>query len=285
MNKKMKVVVIGGTGLIGKKVVMNLGQRGHEVVAASPSSGVNTVTGEGLAQALAGAQVVVDVSNAPNWEDNPVLAFFETSGRNLLAAEAAAGVGHHVALSVVGIDRLLASGYFRAKLAQEKLIKASSVPYTIVRATHFFEFVGAIAQLATEGQTVRLPPIMMQPIASDDVAAVVADVALAEPLNGTIELAGPEPIRQDDLVRRFLNATEDPRTVITDPQALYYGNAVNDQSLTPGDNPRLGSTGFEDWLSHNAEPVVAAAGGAGSGKTVYTSVWKEPVQLMTTDGR
>ena len=281
MNKKIKVVVIGGTGLIGKKVVMNLGQRGHEVVAASPSSGVNTVTGEGLAQALAGAQVVVDVSNAPNWEDNAVLAFFETSGRNLLVAEAAAGVGHHVALSVVGIDRLLASGYFRAKLAQEKLIKASSVPYTIVRATHFFEFVGAIAQLATEGQTVRLPPVMMQPIASDDVAAVVADVALAEPLNGTIELAGPEPIRQDDLVRRFLNATGDPRTVITDPQALYYGNAVNDQSLTPGDNPRLGSTGFEDWLSHNAEPVAAAAGGAGRGKTVYTSVWKEPVQLRT----
>jgi uncharacterized protein YbjT (DUF2867 family) len=261
MNTKIKVVVIGGTGLIGKKVVMNLGQRGHEVVAASPSSGVNTVTGEGLAQALAGAQVVVDVSNAPNWEDNAVLAFFETSGRNLLVAEAAAGVGHHVALSVVGIDRLLASGYFRAKLAQEKLIKASSVPYTIVRATHFFEFVGAIAQLATEGQTVRLPPVMMQPIASDDVAAVVADVALAEPLNGTIELAGPEPIRQDDLVRRFLNATGDPRTVITDPQALYYGNAVNDQSLTPGDNPRLGSTGFEDWLSHNAGPVAAAAGG------------------------
>ena len=281
MNKKIKVVVIGGTGLIGKKVVMNLGQRGHEVVAASPSSGVNTVTGEGLAQALAGAQVVVDVSNAPNWEDNAVLAFFETSGRNLLAAEAAAGVGHHVALSVVGIDRLLASGYFRAKLAQEKLIKASSVPYTIVRATHFFEFVGAIAQLATEGQTVRLPPVMMQPIASDDVAAVVADVALAEPLNGTIELAGPELIRQDDLVRRFLNATGDPRTVITDPQALYYGNAVNDQSLIPGNNPRLAPTHFEDWLGHNAEPVAAAAGGAGRGKTVYTSVWKEPVPLRT----
>ena len=248
MNKKITIVVIGGTGLVGKKVVMNLGQRGHEVVAASPSSGVNTVTGQGLAQALAGAQVVVDVSNAPNWEDTAVLAFFETSGRNLLAAEAAAGVGHHVALSVVGIDRLLASGYFRAKLAQEKLIKASPIPYTIVRATHFFEFVGAIAQLATEGQTVRLPPVMMQPIASDDVAAVVADVALAEPLNGTIELAGPEPIRQDDLVRRFLNATRDPRTVITDPQALYYGNAVNDQSIIPGDNPRLAPTHLEDWL-------------------------------------
>ena len=257
----MKIVVIGGSGLIGKKVVKDLRQRGHDVLAASPSSGVNTVTGEGLAQALAGAPVVVDVSNAPNWEDNAVLAFFETSGRNLLAAEAAAGVGHHVALSVVGTDRLLASGYFRAKMAQEKLIKASPIPYTIVRATHFFEFVGAIAQLATEGQTVRLPPVMMQPIASDDVAAVVADVALAAPLNGTVELVGPEPIRQDDLVRQFLKATGDARTVITDPQALYYGNAVNDQSLTPGDNPRLGSTGFEDWLSHNAGSVAAAAGG------------------------
>jgi len=251
MNKKIKVVVIGGTGLIGKKVVMNLGQRGHEVVAASPSSGVNTVTGEGLAQALAGAQVVVDVSNAPDWEDSAVLAFFETSGRNLLVAEAAAGVGHHVALSVVGIDRLLASGYFRAKLAQEKLIKASSVPYTIVRATHFFEFVGALAQLATEGQTVRLPPVLMQPIASDDVAAVVADAARAEPLNGTFDLAGPEPIRQDDLVRQFLNATGDARTVITDPKAHYYGIPVDDRSLTPGDNPRLGRTRFADWLAQS----------------------------------
>jgi uncharacterized protein YbjT (DUF2867 family) len=259
MKKRTKVIVIGGTGLVGKKVVMNLGQRGHDVVAASPSSGVNAVTGEGLAQALAGAQVVVDVSNAPNWEDNAVLSFFETSGRNLLAAEAAAGVGHHIALSVVGIDWLLASGYFRAKLSQEKLIKASVVPYTIVRATHFFEFVGAIARLATDGKTVRLPPVMMQPIASDDVATIVADVALGEPLNGTIELGGPEPIRQDDFVRRFLNATGDPRTVITDAQALYYGNVVNDQSLTPGDNQRLGSTGFDDWLSHNAEP--GAAGG------------------------
>lgn len=257
----MRVVVIGGSGLIGKKVVRDLRQRGHEVVAASPSSGVNTVTGEGLAQALAGAQVVVDVSNAPNWEDSAVLAFFETSGRNLMAAEAAAGVGHYVALSVVGTDRLLASGYFRAKLAQEKLIKASPIPYTIVRATQFFEFVGAIAQLATEGQTVRLPPVLMQPMAADEVAAAMADVALAEPLDGTVEVAGPELIRQDDLVRRFLNATGDTRTVITDPQALYYGIAVNDQSLTPGDHPRLGSTRFEDWLSHNAEPVAVAVGG------------------------
>src|SRR5215211_696079 len=184
----MKIVVIGGSGLIGKKVVMNLRQRGPEVVAASPSSGVNAVTGEGLAQALAGARVVVDVANAPSWEDSAVLAFFETSGRNLVAAEAAAGVGHHVALSVVGTDRLLASGYFRAKMAQEKLIQAASIPYTIVRATQFFEFVAGIAQFATDGQTVRLPPVLMQPIVSDDVAAVMADVALAEPLNGTFDL-------------------------------------------------------------------------------------------------
>ena len=248
----MKIVVIGGTGLIGKKVVTNLRQHGHEVLAASPSSGVNTVTGEGLAQALAGAQVVVDVANAPSWEDKAVLAFFETSGRNLLAAEAVAGVGHHVALSVVGTDRLLASGYFRAKMAQENLIKASPIPYTIVRATQFFEFVSGIAQFATEGQTVRLPAAMMQPIVSDDVAAVIAEAALAEPLNGTVELAGPEPIRQDELVRQFLKATGDPRTVITDPKALYYGISVNDQSLTPGDNPRLGPTRFTDWLSRNA---------------------------------
>jgi uncharacterized protein YbjT (DUF2867 family) len=253
----MKIVGIGGSGLIGKKVVMNLRQHGHEVLAASPSSGVNTVTGEGLVQALAGAQVVVDVANAPSGEDNAVLAFFETSGRNLLAAEAAAGIGHHLALSVVGTDRLLASGYFRAKMAQENLIKASPIPYTIVRATQFFEFVGGIAQAATEGQTVWLPPVLMQPIASADVAAVMADVALAAPLNGTVDLAGPEPIRQDHLVRRFLNATGDARTVITDPKALYYGIEVNDQSLTPGDNPRIGPTRFEDWLSRNAEPGAA----------------------------
>ena len=244
-----KIVVIGGSGLIGKKVVNNLRQRGHQVVAASPSSGVNTVTGEGLAQVLADAQVVVDVANAPSWEDKAVLAFFETSGRNLLAAEAAAGVGHHVALSVVGTDRLLASGYFRAKMAQENLIKASRIPYTIVRAAQFFEFVGGIAQSATEGQTVRLPPVLMQPIVSDDVAAVMAEAALAEPLNGTVELAGPEQIRQDELVRQFLNATGDARTVITDPQALYFGIAANDQSLTPGDSARIGSTRFGNWLS------------------------------------
>jgi uncharacterized protein YbjT (DUF2867 family) len=248
----MKIIVIGGTGLIGTKVVRILRDKGHEVVAASPSKGINSVTGEGLAEALVGAQVVVDVANAPSWEDKAVLEFFETSGRNLLAAEAAAGVRHHVALSVVGTDRLLASGYFRAKMAQENLIKASPIPYTIVRATQFFEFVGGIAQSATEGQTVRLPPVLMQPIVSDDVAAVMAEAALAEPLNGTVDLAGPEPIRQDDLVRQFLNATGDARRVITDPKALYYGIAVNDQSLTPGDNPRLGLTRFADWLNRNA---------------------------------
>ena len=244
----IKIVVIGGSGLIGSKVVKNLLQRGHEVVAASPSTGVNTITGEGLAEALAGAQVVVDVANAPSWEDQAVLEFFEKSGRNLLAAEAAAGVGHHVALSVVGTERLLASGYFRAKLAQENLIKASPIPYTIVRATQFFEFVGSIAQFATEGATVRLPAALMQPIVSDDVAAALADVAIAEPLNDTVELAGPEPIRMDELVRRFLSANGDPRKVITDVHALYYGIAVNDQSLIPGDHPRLGPTRFEDWL-------------------------------------
>src|SRR5438067_11828764 len=244
----MKIIVIGGTGLIGTKVVKNLRDKGQEVVAASPSRGINSVTGEGLAAALVGAQVVVDVANAPSWEDNAVLAFFETSGRNLLAAGAAAGIGHHLALSVVGTDRLLASGYFRAKLAQENLIKASPIPYTIVRATQFFELVSGIAQLATEGQAVRVPPVLMQPIAADDVAAAMADAALAEPLNGTVELAGPEPIRQDELVRRFLNATGDARALITDPKALYYGVPVNDESLTPGDHPRLGPTRFNEWL-------------------------------------
>jgi uncharacterized protein YbjT (DUF2867 family) len=248
----MKIVVIGGSGLIGKKVVKDLREQDHEVMAASPSSGVNTITGEGLVQALAGAQVVVDVANAPSWEDKAVLEFFETSGRNLLAAEAAAGVGHHVALSVVGTDRLLASGYFRAKMAQENLIKASSIAYTIVRATQFFEFVGGIAQSATEGQTVRVPPALMQPIAADDVAAAMAEAAIAKPLNGTVELAGPERIRQDEMVRQFLGKTGDAGTVIADPKALYYGLAVNDQSLMPGDHPRLGPTRFADWLSRNA---------------------------------
>jgi len=247
----MKIVVIGGSGLIGTKLVNNLRQHSHEVVAASPSSGVNTITGEGLANALAGAQVVVDVANSPSFEDKAVLEFFETGGRNLLAAEAAAGVGHHVALSVVGTERLLASGYFRAKMAQENLIKASKIPYTIVRATQFFEFVGAIAQSATDGQTVRLPPALMQPIVSDDVAAALAEIAVEGTLNGKVELAGPEPIHMDELVRRFLSANRDARKVITDVHAGYFGTAVNDQSLTPGDHPRLGPTRFEDWLSRS----------------------------------
>src|SRR5438876_8825464 len=207
----MKIIVIGGTGLIGTKVVKNLRDKGHEVVAASPSKGINSVTGEGLAEALVGAQVVVDVANAPSWEDKAVLEFFETSGHNLMAAEAAAGVGHHIALSVVGTDRLLASGYFRAKLAQENLIKASAIPYTIVRATQFFEFVGSIAQSATDGQTVRLSPALVQPIVSDDVAAALVQVVVEAPLNGTVELAGPERMRLDELVRRFLSAHRDAR--------------------------------------------------------------------------
>jgi uncharacterized protein YbjT (DUF2867 family) len=247
----MKIVVIGGSGLIGTKLVKNLRSLGHEVVAASPSSGVNTITGEGLAEALAGAQVVVDVANSPSWEDKAVLEFFETSGRNLLAAEAAAGVGHHIALSVVGTERLLASGYFRAKMAQETLIKASPVPYTIVRATQFFEFVGGIAQSATDGQTVRLSPALVQPIVSDDVAAALAEVTLGTPVNGTVELAGPERLPLDKLVGRFLIATQDPREVVTDVHARYYGIELNDQSLTPGDNPRIGPTRFEDWLSRS----------------------------------
>lgn len=250
MKKNIKIVVIGGSGLIGTKLVNDLRQRGHEVVAASPSTGVNTITGQGLTEALKGAQVVVDVANAPSWEDKAVLEFFETSGRNLLVAEAAAGVKHHVALSVVGTDRLLASGYFRAKMAQEKLIKASHIPYTIVRATQFFEFVPSFAQLATEGANVRVPPALMQPIVSDDVAAALADVALGEAINGMIEIAGPEQIRQDELVRQFLSATGDSRKVITDANALYYGLKVNDQSLVPGPNPRLGSTHFAEWLDH-----------------------------------
>jgi uncharacterized protein YbjT (DUF2867 family) len=260
MNNKIKIVVIGGSGLIGKKLVYDLRQRGHEVVAASPSSGINAITGEGLAQALKGAQVVVDVANSPSWENKAVLDFFETSSRNLLAAEGTAGVGHHVALSVVGTDRLLASGYFRAKMAQEVLIKASKIPFTIVRATQFFEFVGGIAQFSTEGATVRLPSALMQPIAADDVAAGLADVAIAEPLNDTVELAGPEPIRMDELVRRFLSASGDPRKVITDARAPYYGVDVNDQSLVAGDNARHGPTRFEEWLGRNVAQKPAQVG-------------------------
>lgn len=247
----MKIVVIGGSGLIGKKLVHKLRERGHQVVAASPSTGVNTITGEGLAQALVGAQVVVDVANAPSWEDQAVLAFFETSSRNLLAAEATAGVGHHVALSVVGSDRLPENGYYRAKVAQENLIKTAKVPYTILRATQFFEFVGSIAQGAGDGQPVRLSPAFLQPIWSDDVAAALADVTLEAPVNGTIEVAGPEKIRLDELVRRFLRANKDTRQVITDAHALFYGSELDDQSLIPGDNARIAPTRFEDWLSRS----------------------------------
>ena len=245
----MKIVVIGGSGLIGTKLVIRLRQKGHEVVAASPNSGVNTITGEGLAQALAGAQVVVDLANSPSFEDRAVLAFFQTSGRNLLAAEAVAGVKHHVALSVVGTDRLPDSGYLRAKMAQENLIKASKIPYTIVRSTQFFEFVNAITQSGTAGQTVHLSPALLQPIGSDDVADAMADVTLGAPLNGTTEIAGPERIPLDELARRYLRATNDPRQVEADVHARYFGTELNDQSLTPGENPRLGSIRFDDWLN------------------------------------
>jgi uncharacterized protein YbjT (DUF2867 family) len=247
----MKIVVIGGSGLIGTKLVKKLRERGDEALPASPSSGVNTITGEGLAEALVGAQVVVDVTNSPSWEDKAVLEFFETSTRNLLAAEAAAGVGHHVALSVVGTERLLQSGFFRAKMAQEELIQASNVPYTIVRSTQFFEFVDGIAQSATEGQTVRLSRAHIQPIVSDDVAAALAEVTLGAPVNGMIEIAGPERLGLDELVRRFLRAKQDARQVVTDVHARYFGIDLNDQSLTPGDNPRIGPTRFEDWLSRS----------------------------------
>ena len=247
----MKIVVIGGSGLIGTKLVKKLRERGDEALPASPSSGVNTITGEGLAKALAGAQVVVDVSNSPSWEDKAVLEFFETSTRNVLAAEAAAGVGHHIALSVVGTERLLQSGFFRAKMAQEELIQGSKIPYTIVRSTQFFEFVDGIAQSATDGQTVRLSTAHIQPIVSDDVAAALAEVTLGTPVNGMIEIAGPERLCLDELVRRFLRAKQDARQVVTDVHARYFGIDLNDQSLTPGDNPRIGPTRFDEWLSRS----------------------------------
>jgi uncharacterized protein YbjT (DUF2867 family) len=248
----MKIVVIGGTGLIGSKLVEQLQQDGHEPLAAAPNTGVNTLTGEGLAEALEGAQVVVDVANAPAWGDAEVLDFFETSSRNLLAAEAAAGVGHHVTLSVVGTERLLESGYFRAKLEQEKLVKAGPIPYTIVRATQFFEFIGRIADSGTNGDTVRLPPALIQPESADDVAGTLADVAVGAPLNDTVELAGPEAFRLDELARRLLSANDDPREVTADVHARYFGVELDDQSLTPGDDARIAPTSFEAWLSQSA---------------------------------
>ncbi|RJG08736.1 SDR family oxidoreductase [Pseudomonas cavernicola] len=247
----MKIVVIGGTGLIGSKLVKNLRERGHDAFAAAPSTGVNSITREGLAQAMDGAHVVVDVANAPSWEDQAVLEFFETSSRNLLAAEAAAGVRHHVALSIVGSERLPDNGYFRAKVAQENLIKASGMPYTILRATQFFEFVGGIAQSATVGEEIHLSPALIQPIASDDVAAALTDVTLAAPVNGTVEVAGPEAMPLDELVRRFLRATRDTRKVVPDVHARYFGDVLDDQSLTPGKNSRLGAIHFEDWLAQS----------------------------------
>lgn len=250
----MKIVVIGGSGLIGTNLVSRLRQKGHDVVAASPKSGVNTITGEGLAEALTGAQVVVDVANSPSFEDRAVLEFFETSGRNLLAAEAAAGVGHHVALSVVGTDRLPDSGYLRAKLAQEKLIKAAGIPYTILRATQFFEFVNSIIQAGADGEAVRLSPAHLQPIASDDVAAALADLVVGPPVSGVVEVAGPERIPLDKLARKVFATTADKRKIIADVHARYFGTALNDQSLTPGVNPRIGRTRFDDWLSRSSAP-------------------------------
>ena len=248
----MKIVVIGGTGLIGSKLVETLREDGHEALAAALDTGVNTLTGEGVAEAVDGAQVVVDVENAPVWEDAAVLDFFHTSSRNLLAAETAAGVGHHVALSVVGADRLPESGYLRAKVAEEDLIKAGPIPYTIVRATQFFEFIGRIADSGTEGDIVRLPPALVQPESADDVVSTLADVAVGAPLNDTIELAGPEAFRLDELARRVLKASDDGRQVTADVHARYFGAELDDRSLTPGDDARIASTRFEDWLSRSA---------------------------------
>jgi uncharacterized protein YbjT (DUF2867 family) len=244
----MKIVVIGGTGLIGSKTVAILRQRGHDVVAASPQSGINTITGEGLEAALAGAQVVIDLANSPSFEDKAVLKFFETSGRNLLPAEAVAGVPHHVALSIVGTDRTPDNGYFRAKVAQENLIKTSGIPYTIIRSTQFLEFLGGIAAAGTDGNTVRISPGLFQPIAADDVAAVVAEMALATPRNGTVEIAGPERAPFNEFVARYLKAVGDPRQVVSDPEARYFGGRIEEHSLVPSGEARLGRIGFDEWL-------------------------------------
>ena len=243
----MKIVVIGGTGLIGSKVVEKLKQKGHEAIAAAPNTGVNTITGKGLKEAMAGAQVVIDLANSPSFEDKAVLEFFETAGRNLLAAETAAGVRHHVALSIVGIDRS-DNGYFRAKVAQEKLIKTSGIPYTIIRSTQFLEFLRAIADSSADGNTVRISPGLFQPIAAEDVAATVADVALAAPRNGVVEIAGPERAPFNEIVARYLKAVRDPRVVVSDPEARYYGGRVEERSLVPLGEARLGRIAFDEWL-------------------------------------
>jgi uncharacterized protein YbjT (DUF2867 family) len=250
----MKIVVIGGTGLIGSKVVEKLRQKGHQPIAAAPNTGVNAITGQGLAEALADAAVVVDVSNSPSFEEQPAMDFFRTAGKNLTAAETAAGVRHHVALSVVGTERLQASGYFRAKLAQEEQIKSSPIPYTLIRATQFFEFVRGIAQSATEGDNVRLSHSVFQPMAADDVATAVADAALAAPVDGTIEIGGPHKVHIDEIVATTLKHDNDPRQVVVDPSALYFGIKLNDQSLVPGPGARLGSTKFDWWLTHVPAP-------------------------------
>ncbi len=255
----MKIVVIGGTGLVGSKLVTKLDQQGHEAVAASPSRGVNAITGEGLAEAMEGASVVVDVSNSPSFEYQAALEFFQTSTRNLQAAETAAGVRHHVALSVVGTDRLPESGYFRAKIAQEALIKASSIPYSIVHATQFFEFVKSIADAATDGNTVRLAPVLFQPMASDDVATAVGQVAVGAPVNGVIEVGGPEQFRFDGLIRHFLGSRNDPREVVADPEALYFGGRLTERTLVPEENAMRGETRFDDWLSQSATGKEVAA--------------------------
>jgi uncharacterized protein YbjT (DUF2867 family) len=244
----MKIVVIGGTGLIGSKTVAILRQGGHEVLAASPKSGINTVTGEGLQAAMAGAQVVIDLANSPSFEDQAVLNFFETAGRNLLAAETAAGVRHHVALSIVGTDRTPDNGYFRAKVAQEKLIEASGIPYTIVRATQFLEFLGTIADTSAVGNQVRLSPGLFQPIAADDVAAIVADVALTAPRSGIVEIAGPERAPFHEIIARYLKAVGDPREVVSDPEARYWGGRVEERSLVPLGEARLGRIGLDEWF-------------------------------------
>src|SRR5215469_11937878 len=260
----MKIVVVGGTGLIGSRLVSQLRAQGIEAVAAAPNTGVNSLTGEGLERALKGASVVVDVTNAPSWEDSAVMNFFDTSTRNLLAEEAKAGVGHHVALSVVGSERMLESGYFRAKIAQENLIKASTIPCSIVRATQFFEFVKGIADFSTDGNKVRLPTALIQPMSADDVAAALAQIAIGPPVNGMVEVGGPEQFPLAELVRQGLAAWKDPREVVADPDARYYGVAVNDTTLVPGKDARLGKTRFETWLKQPAKQAPSKPPTAGA---------------------